>query len=341
MKKILVTGGAGYIGSHTVVQLHKFGFYPIILDNLSNSKAFIPKRINTICGQSIPFYQLDCNNDQSYQIIKEKEGHIDGVIHFAAYKAVGESVHEPLKYYENNIGSLITLLKHFPHLSCNKIVFSSSCTVYGQPDQLPVTELSPIKKAESPYGYTKQVCEELLKDYSSSKNIQSIILRYFNPIGAHESHLIGELPIGVPDNLIPYVTQTGAGIREKLIVFGKDYDTPDGTCIRDFIHVVDLANAHIKALDYMFDNPSVKIDHFNVGTGKGNSVLEIIKAFEKVSNHSLNYSFGDRRSGDIEQIWAETSKVNQLLNWKAEKTMLDAVNDAWSWELELSKTQNV
>jgi len=340
MKKILVTGGAGYIGSHTVVQLHKYGFNPIILDNLSNSKTFIPERINTICGKQIPFYQLDCNDVNSYQIIKDKEGSIDGVIHFAAFKAVGESVKEPLKYYENNIGSLMLLLKHFPNLSCNKIVFSSSCTVYGQPDQLPVTEESPIKKAESPYGYTKQVCEELLKDYSKSKGIQAVILRYFNPIGAHESHLIGELPLGVPDNLIPYVTQTGIGIREKLTVFGNNYNTPDGTCIRDFIHVVDLADAHIKALVFMFENPNITIDYFNVGTGQGNSILEIIKAFETVSNTSLNYTFGARRSGDIEKIWAETSKVNQVLNWNAKKTMSEAIADAWAWELELSKTLN-
>lgn len=337
MKKILVTGGAGYIGSHTVVQLHKSGYYPIILDNLSNSKAFIPDRINTICGTKIPFYQLDCNEEESYKVIKETEGQIDGVIHFAAFKAVGESVQEPLKYYQNNIGSLLLLLKHFPLLSCNKIVFSSSCTVYGQPDLLPVTEESPIKQAESPYGYTKQVCEEILKDYSKSDDIQAVILRYFNPIGAHESHLIGELPIGVPDNLIPYVTQTGMGIREKLTVFGNDYNTPDGTCIRDFIHVVDLANAHIKALEYMFDYPDIYIDYFNVGTGKGHSVLEIIKAFEQASSSALNYSIGDRRSGDIEQIWAETSKVNKTLKWQAQKTMAEAVADAWAWELKLSE----
>ncbi len=337
MKKILVTGGAGYIGSHTVVQLHQFGFQPIILDNLCNSKAFIPERINSICGTQIPFYQLDCNDENSYRIIKEKEGDIDGVIHFAAFKAVGESVQEPLKYYENNIGSLIILLKHFPNLNCNKIVFSSSCTVYGQPDQLPVTEDSPIKSAESPYGYTKQVCEQLLADYSKSNNIQSVILRYFNPIGAHESHLIGELPLGVPDNLIPYVTQTGIGIRTQLTVFGDDYNTPDGTCIRDFIHVVDLANAHIKALEFLFNHPDTPIEYFNVGTGQGNSVLEIIKAFEEVSASKLNYIFGTRRSGDIEQIWAETNKVNTLLNWKADKTMKDAVADAWAWEQKLSK----
>lgn len=339
MKNILVTGGAGYIGSHTVVQLYKFGFRPIILDNLSNSKAFIPERVNAICGKPIPFYQLDCNDEDTYKIIKEKEGNIDGVIHFAAYKAVGESVKEPVKYYENNIGSLTLLLKHFPTLNCNKIVFSSSCTVYGQPDVLPVTENAPIKSAESPYGYTKQVCEQLLKDNTSLNTMQAVILRYFNPIGAHESHLIGELPIGIPDNLIPYVTQTGIGIRERLTVYGKDYNTPDGTCIRDFIHVVDLANAHIKALEYMFNNPNVAIDYFNVGTGKGNSVLEIIKTFEEVSNSKLNYIFGDRREGDIEQIWAETNKVNQKLNWRADKTMKEAIADAWKWEQELSKTK--
>lgn len=340
MKKILVTGGAGYIGSHTVVQLFEHDFMPIIMDNLSNSELFIIDRINSICGANIPFYQLDCNDKKSYDIIKSNEGTIDGVIHFAAFKAVGESVKEPIKYYENNIGSLITLLKNFPNLSCNKIVFSSSCTVYGQPDRLPVTEQSPIKHAESPYGYTKQVCEQLLNDYTLSNQIQTIILRYFNPIGAHESHLIGELPKGVPDNLVPYVTQTGGGIRKQLTVFGDDYNTPDGTCIRDFIHVVDLANAHIKALEYMFKNPEVNIDYFNVGTGTGNSVLEVIKAFEEVSHKPLNYTIGKRRSGDIEQIWAETKKVNNQLNWKAEKTMKQAIADAWAWELKLKTLNN-
>ena len=340
MKKILVTGGAGYIGSHTVVQLFEHGFMPIIMDNLNNSELFIIDRINSICGRNIPFYQLDCNDEKSYDIIKSNEGNIDGVIHFAAYKAVGESVQEPLKYYENNIGSLITLLKNFPNLSCNKIVFSSSCTVYGQPDHLPVTEQSPIKQAESPYGYTKQVCEQFLKDYSQSNQIQTIILRYFNPIGAHESHLIGELPKGVPDNLVPYVTQTGNGIRKQLTVFGDDYNTPDGTCIRDFIHVVDLANAHIRALEYMFKNPKLNIDFFNIGTGTGNSVLEVIKAFEEVSHKPLNYKIGKRRSGDIEQIWAETKKVNKQLNWKAKKTMKQAIADAWAWELQLKTLNN-
>lgn len=339
MKKILVTGGAGYIGSHTVVQLYKSGYYPIIMDNLSNSKSFIPERINQICNASIPFYNLDCNDEQSYKIIKEKEGHIDGVIHFAAFKAVSESVKKPIKYYQNNIGSLTLLLKNFPNINCNKIVFSSSCTVYGQPDNLPVSETSPIKHAESPYGYTKQVCEQLLKDYTESHNVQAVILRYFNPIGAHESHLIGELPLGVPDNLIPYITQTGIGIREQLTVFGNNYDTPDGTCIRDFIHVIDLANAHIKALEFMFNNTDVDIDYFNIGTGVGNSVLEVINAFEDISNIKLNYIFGDRREGDIEQIWAETHKASSKLNWSADKTIIDAMTDAWAWEQQLLKTK--
>jgi len=335
MKKILVTGGAGYIGSHTVVQLHKHGYTPIIIDNLSNSEAFIIDRIEKICQVKIPFYNLDCNDKNSYKTIVEKEGKIDGVIHFAAFKAVGESVKKPLKYYENNIGSLTELLNNFEVLNCDKIVFSSSCTVYGQPEKLPVTEKSPIQSATSPYGFTKQVCEQLLFDYTSQTNTQAVILRYFNPIGAHHSHLIGELPLGVPDNLIPYITQTGIGKRESLTVFGDNYNTPDGTCIRDFIHVVDLANAHLKAFEYMVDQPKISINYFNVGTGYGKSVLDVIKAFDKASGKTLKYTFGERRAGDIEKIWAETTKANEILKWKAEKTIEEAVSDAWHWELSL------
>lgn len=338
MKKILVTGGAGYIGSHTVVELFAKGYQPIIMDNLCNSKAFILDRINKICGQDIPFYNLDCNDESSYQTIINTELKIDGVIHFAAYKAVGESVLKPLKYYNNNIGSLVKLLSNFKILKCNKIVFSSSCTVYGQPDKLPVTETSPIQKATSPYGYTKQVGEQLLKDSSEQKLTQAVILRYFNPIGAHTSHLIGELPLGVPDNLIPYITQTGIGIRDSLTVFGNDYNTEDGTCIRDFIHVTDLALAHIKAFQFMEDNPDTPIEYFNVGTGNGKSVLEIINAFNKASNSKLNFTYGKKREGDIEQIWAETSKANTKLNWQAEKSIEEALHDAWQWELSLKKS---
>lgn len=336
-KKILVTGGAGYIGSHTVVELYKNGYSPIIMDNLCNSEHFIIDRINTICNTTIPFYKLDCNDANAFKTIYDTEGKIDGIIHFAAHKAVGESVNEPLKYYKNNVGSLLNLIENLDTMSTNKIVFSSSCTVYGQPKELPVTEQSPIQKSLSPYGTTKQFCENILEDFTKAKSAQAVILRYFNPIGAHESHLIGELPLGVPDNLIPYITQTGIGKRESLTVFGNDYNTEDGTCIRDYIHVCDLANAHIKALEYMINNPTVSINHFNVGTGNGNSVLEIINTFNTVSKSKLNYRYGERRSGDIEKIWAKTDKAEFELKWKAEKSLKDAIYDSWHWELKLNE----
>lgn len=336
-KKILVTGGAGYIGSHTVVELYNSGYQPIIIDNLCNSEAFIIDRINSICNSNIPFYKLDCNDPDTYKVISDNEGKIDGIIHFAAFKAVGESVEKPLKYYKNNVGSLVTLLENLDTISSDKIVFSSSCTVYGQPEVLPVTEESPIQKSLSPYGYTKQVCESIIEDTVKVSNSQAVVLRYFNPIGAHKSHLIGELPLGVPDNLVPYITQTGIGKRKELTVFGNDYNTTDGTCIRDYIHVTDLACAHIKALEYMFNNPSVSINHFNVGTGNGNSVLEIINAFNNASKTELNYKFGERRSGDIEKIWAKTDKAENKLKWKAERSLQEAIYDSWCWELQLKQ----
>ncbi|MCT4665479.1 MAG: UDP-glucose 4-epimerase GalE [Flavobacteriales bacterium] len=335
MKKILVTGGAGYIGSHTVVRLFESGYSPIIMDNLSNSEPFILDRINKICGSDIPFLQLDCTQQKSYQQVVDNFGSIDGVIHFAAYKAVGESVEKPAQYYQNNIGSLSQLILNLGKMNCGKLVFSSSCTVYGQPNILPVTEKSPIQHAESPYGYTKQVGEELLLSEAKNKKFQSIALRYFNPIGAHPSGLIGELPKGIPNNLLPYITQTGAGIRKELSIFGNDYNTPDGTCIRDFIHVLDLADAHIRALEYMEEHPETSIDFFNIGTGNGNSVLEMVELFEKVSQQKLSYKIAPRRTGDIEKIWADTSIANNVLGWKAKKSIETAVKDAWNWQKNL------
>jgi len=338
-KKILVTGGAGYIGSHTVVELFNAGYEPIVLDNFSNAEESVLKRIEEIIKTPVKLYNGDCNDEKFLQDILEKEQTISGIIHFAAYKAVGESVDEPLKYYENNIGSLVTLLKNIPKYNTPYFVFSSSCTVYGQPDQLPVTEQTPKKEAESPYGNTKRICEEIIEDtIKSNAPIKAIALRYFNPIGAHPTSLIGELPLGVPNNLVPFVTQTAAGIRDKLTVFGDDYNTPDGTCIRDYIHVVDLAKAHVKAFEYLGkQSPPNFLDIFNIGTGKGNSVLEVLKTFEKVSSQSLNYSIGPRRAGDVESIYANVDKATQLLNWKAELSLEQALLDSWNWQKTLEK----
>lgn len=333
--KILVTGGIGFIGSHTVVELYEAGYEPIIIDNLSNSKIGILKSIEKIIKKSVKFYEIDCLDIAALRNIFRIEKNIDGVIHFAANKAVGESVIDPLKYYHNNIGSLVNLLSVIQEFNISKIVFSSSCTVYGQPANLPVTEASPILQAESPYGNTKQICEEIIQDvFKSGKEIKAVILRYFNPIGAHESSLIGELPLGTPSNLIPFITQTAAGIREQLTVFGNNYNTSDGSCVRDYIHVVDLAKAHVKAIDklYTIIDANKYIDTFNIGTGKGESVLSIINAFEKVTNSKLNYSIGERRAGDIESIFADTSKAEYLLGFKTEKTIEDALLDAWNWQ---------
>lgn len=336
MKKILVTGGAGFIGSHTVVELHEAGFEPVILDNLANSSLTVLKGLEQITGKAFSFYQEDCNNEEALIKIFEKEESIVGVIHFAADKAVGESVQFPLKYYRNNIGSTVTLLNVMERFGVYDLVFSSSCTVYGEPDALPVTEQSPIKKAGSPYGYTKQICEQLITDYFNSvQRFSAVLLRYFNPVGAHPTALIGELPLGVPNNLVPFITQTAAGIREKLTVFGNDYNTPDGTCIRDYIHVVDLAKAHVAALNWLFGQSNKKLEILNVGTGQGNTVLDVIQTFEKVSGQKLNYSIGPRRQGDVEKVYADSSKVNSVLNWKAELSLADSLTDAWHWEEEL------
>ena len=337
MKKILITGGAGYIGSHTAVALVHAGYEPIIIDDFSNSEEGVLDRLRQILNREIKCYKGDCN-DQTLVRRIFSENQISGVIHFAAHKAVGESTKLPLKYYRNNIGSLLVLLETMREFAVNDIVFSSSCTVYGQPDELPVKESTPRKEAESPYGNSKKIGEDILVDFvKSGVPIKVIALRYFNPIGAHQSALIGELPIGVPANLVPFVTQTGVGIREKITVFGNDYDTPDGTCIRDYIHVVDLADAHVKSIQYLEDKPENFYDLFNVGTGKGNTVMEVIRAFEKVSGNALNYEIGPRRPGDIEKVWADTEKINNELNWRAQYNLEEALRDSWNWQLSLGK----
>lgn len=335
--KILVTGGTGYIGSHTVVELQNNGYEVVIVDNLSNSRADVVDNIQKITGIRPAFEQVDCLDFVSLENVFCKHDGISAIIHFAASKAVGESVQKPLLYYRNNIVSLINLLELMPKYNVKGIVFSSSCTVYGQPDVLPVTEEAPIKKAESPYGNTKQINEEIIQDtVKSGSPIRSILLRYFNPIGAHPSALIGELPNGVPMNLIPFLTQTAIGIREKLSVFGDDYNTPDGSCIRDYINVVDLAKAHVYAIARMLeDKQNEKVEVFNIGTGKGLSVLELIHAFETATGVKLNYQIAPRRAGDIEQVWANPEKANKVLGWKAETSIEDTLRSAWNWQLKL------
>ena len=337
--KILITGGTGYIGSHTTVELIEKGYEVIIIDNLSNSEVFIVDRIEQITGVRPKFYELDLLNEKGLDDFFLTNTGLQGVIHFAAAKAVGESVQKPVFYYKNNLGGMLNLLDAMKKHAIRNFVFSSSCTVYGQPDELPVTEKAPIKEAESPYGYTKQVCENILNDtINSGADIVGIALRYFNPIGAHDSGLIGELPIGVPNNLLPFITQTAYGIREQLSVFGDDYNTPDGSCIRDYIHVVDLAKAHIIAIERLINgNNKSSYEMFNVGTGNGFSVLEVIKSFEKVSNTKLNYKIVDRRAGDIEQIWADTTIANKELGWKAEKNIDEMTLSAWQWEQNYRK----
>lgn len=335
--KILVTGGTGFIGSHTAVELQNSGYEVIVVDNLSNSKAEVIDSIAEITGTRPAFEHVDCLDYAGLERVFSKYGDIRAIIHFAASKAVGESVQKPLLYYRNNIVSLINLLELMPKYKVKGIVFSSSCTVYGQPDVLPVTETAPIKKAESPYGNTKQINEEIIQDtVKSGAPIQAILLRYFNPIGAHPSALIGELPNGVPMNLIPFLTQTAIGIREKLSVFGNDYNTPDGSCIRDYINVVDLAKAHVVAIDRMLeDKQEEKVEVFNIGTGRGLSVLELIQAFEKATGVKLNYQIVGRRAGDIEKVWANPEKANRVLGWKAESDIEDTLRSAWKWQLKL------
>lgn len=335
--KILVTGGTGYIGSHTVVELQNAGYSVVVIDDLSNSSADAIDGIEKITGTRPFFEKLDCNDLEGLRNLFTKHTNIQGIIHFAASKAVGESVQKPLLYYKNNLVSLMNLLELMPEFHIPNIVFSSSCTVYGEPDNNPIDETAPIKPAESPYGNTKQINEEIIQDVvKSGAPIKSIILRYFNPIGAHPSAEIGELPYGVPQNLLPYITQTAIGVREQLSVFGDDYNTPDGSCIRDFINVVDLAKAHVVALDRMIANKSAdKVEIFNLGTGNGVSVLELIKVFEKISGLKLNYKIVGRRVGDIEKIWAEPSKANNVLGWTAKETIEDTMTSAWKWQQKL------
>lgn len=335
--KILVTGGTGYIGSHTVVELQNSGYEVVIVDNLSNSRADVVDNIAQITGICPAFEQVDCLDYEALKNVFNKYDGIAAIIHFAASKAVGESVQKPLLYYRNNIVSLVNLLELMPTYKVKGIVFSSSCTVYGQPDVLPVTENAPIKKAESPYGNTKQINEEIIQDtVKSGFPIKAILLRYFNPIGAHPSALIGELPNGVPMNLIPFLTQTAIGIREKLSVFGDDYNTPDGSCIRDYINVVDLAKAHVFAIDRMLGNRQEEnVEVFNIGTGCGLSVLELIHAFEKATGVKLNYQIVGRRAGDIEKVWANPALANNELGWKAEVGIEDTLLSAWNWQLKL------
>jgi UDP-glucose 4-epimerase len=334
MKKILVTGGLGFIGSHTVVELQNVGYDVIIIDDLSNSTIEVLDNIFKITGKKPEFAQIDLRVKKDVQHFFETNK-VDGIIHFAAFKAVGESVQKPLEYYENNIGSLVYVLQEMRDRKIDNFIFSSSCTVYGQADELPITENAPIKPAESPYGNTKQIGEEIIRDTCKAHGLNAISLRYFNPIGAHDTAKIGELPLGVPQNLIPYVTQTAAGIREQLSVFGDDYDTPDGTAIRDYIHVVDLAKAHIAALQRLIQKENKKnFEFFNVGTGKGSSVLEIVNAFEKATNQKLNYKIAPRREGDITAAYADTTLANSELNWKTEKSIEQALQSAWEWQLK-------
>lgn len=333
--KILVTGGLGFIGSHTVVALQQEGFEVVIIDNLSNSTIEVLDKITSITNQKPEYHNLDLRDKGAVKTFFTNNA-IDGVIHFAASKAVGESVQIPLEYYENNISSLVYLLQEMTANNIHNFIFSSSCTVYGQADKLPITENAPIKPAESPYGNTKQIGEEIIKDTTKVSDLKAIALRYFNPIGAHESAKIGELPIGIPQNLIPFVTQTAAGIRKELSVYGNDYPTPDGTAVRDYIHVVDLAKAHIIALKRLLNNQNkATFEVFNLGTGKGNSVLEVIQTFEKVTGKKLNYKFVNRREGDITAAYADTAIANKELGWKAELSLDDALLSAWKWQLTL------
>ncbi|MFK5982685.1 MAG: UDP-glucose 4-epimerase GalE [Flavobacteriaceae bacterium] len=333
MSKILVTGGLGYIGSHTVVELQSAGFEVVIIDNLSNSSMEVIDGIVNISKKKPLFEKLDLRNKTEVSTFFQKYQDIEGIIHFAASKAVGESVENPLLYYENNLNTLIYLLQECNKNEINNFIFSSSCTVYGEPDSLPINETAPVKKATSPYGNTKQISEEIIFDTCSVSNLKSIALRYFNPIGAHESTEIGELPLGVPQNLVPFITQTAAGLREQLSVFGDDYPTPDGSCVRDYIHVVDLAKAHVVALQRLLDNKgATNFEFFNIGTGTGSSVLEVVNAFEKVTEQKLNYKIVDRRVGDVISVYADTKKANEELGWKSEKSMEESLLSSWNWE---------
>ena len=338
MQKVLVTGGLGYIGSHTVVELQNAGFEVVIIDNLSNSSLEVLDGIIEITGKTPLFEKIDLRQKNEVIQFFEKYQDISGIIHFAASKAVGESVENPLLYYENNLSTLIYLLQACNNYTIENFIFSSSCTVYGEPDKLPIDESAPIKKATSPYGNTKQISEEILNDSCKVSNLKSIALRYFNPIGAHDSSKIGELPLGIPQNLVPFITQTAAGLRDQLSVFGDDYPTEDGSCIRDYIHVVDLAKAHVVALERLLkDRNSNQFETFNIGTGKGSSVLEVVHAFEKVTQQKLNYKIVNRREGDVISVYADTKKANDVLGWKAEKSMEESLLSSWNWEKKVRK----
>jgi UDP-glucose 4-epimerase len=338
MAKILVTGGLGFIGSHTVVELQNEGFDVVIIDDLSNSPIEVLDGITSINGIRPEFEKLDLKEKKGVRNFFKNHQNLQGIIHFAASKAVGESVENPLLYYENNINTLIYILQELQRLKSSNFIFSSSCTVYGQANKMPITEDEPVKPAESPYGNTKQIGEEILMDTCKvSPNLNVISLRYFNPIGAHPSSKIGELPIGIPQNLVPFITQTAAGIREQLSVFGDDYPTPDGTCIRDYIHVVDLARAHVIALKRLLNGSNIgNYETFNLGTGKGSSVLEVIRSFERVTGKHLNYRITGRRAGDVISAYADTTKANTILGWKAQQTLDEAMLSAWDWQKGLT-----
>ncbi|MBT3242981.1 MAG: UDP-glucose 4-epimerase GalE [Bacteroidetes bacterium] len=335
--QILVTGGTGYIGSHTSVELIEKGYEVVIIDNLSNSSIEVLDGIEKITGIRPAFEQFDLCEADKVKSFFQKYTSLKAIIHFAAFKAVGESVDQPLMYYQNNLISLMNLLRNMDEFSVKHLVFSSSCTVYGQPDELPVTENAPVKPAESPYGNTKQISEEIIRDNMQVKpELNTIALRYFNPIGAHSTSHIGELPRGVPNNLVPFVTQTAAGIRKELMVFGDDYNTPDGSAVRDYINVVDLAQAHVVAINRLLQKKNnSNFEFFNLGTGTGSSVLEVVKAFEKVTDQKLNYKIVDRRSGDIEKVWADTRVANEVLGWKAKRSLEDTLESAWNWEKKI------
>jgi len=334
--KILVTGGLGFIGSHTVVELQNEGFDVVVIDDLSNSSLDVLNGIEAITGKKPDFEQIDLREKANVKDFFKKYSDVSGIIHFAASKAVGESVENPLLYYENNLGTLVYLLQELQSKPEANFIFSSSCTVYGQAEKMPITEDAPVQTAMSPYGNTKQIGEEIINDVANVSNISAILLRYFNPIGAHESVNIGELPKGTPQNLVPFITQTAMGLRNELSVFGDDYPTPDGTCIRDYIHVVDLAKAHVKALKRLTTKENLaKVETFNLGTGKGSSVLEVINAFEKVSGEKLNYKIVAKRAGDITEAYADTNKANNVLGWKAELSLDEALSSAWKWEQKI------
>jgi UDP-glucose 4-epimerase len=334
--KVVVTGGLGFIGSHTVVELQNEGFEVIAIDNLSNSSVEVLEGIEKISGKKPLFVEMDLREKTAVQSFFKIHQDIVGVIHFAASKAVGESVENPLLYYENNINALVYILQEFQQMPSANFIFSSSCTVYGQAEKMPITEDASIQIAMSPYGNTKQIGEEIITDVTKVTNINAILLRYFNPIGAHPSAEIGELPIGVPQNLVPFITQTGYGLRKELAVYGNDYPTPDGTCIRDYIHVVDLAKAHVIALQRLLNKKNLaKVETFNLGTGTGSSVLEVINTFEKVSGKKLPYKIVDRREGDITSAYANTDKANTVLGWKAQSTLEQSIASAWKWELKI------